>query len=138
MLFGVQVLESALQAFANFAAPFRRIGPRGGRCSVRIQQGQGLFRVLARQVSLAERQIRIGKVDLCVSGVRIGEHEKLKNLGRSFRLTRAQMIRTDDVHRNFREQLRRWIFLPGFLQLPGDLGDSSGHFDLPKDGHDRD
>ena len=105
---------------------------------MRINHGQRLFRVLARQILLSILQIRIGKVIVCLGRVRIPEEVELENLNRCvylhlglaqpaslpLRLAFAHMVFAFDVDVNFRGQLRLRILSPGFHQLLLDVRDS--------------
>ena len=114
---------------------------------MRINHGQRLFRVLARQILLSIFQIGIGQVIVRVRRVRIREEVELENLNRCsylhpglahlasllLRLAFAHMVFAYDVDVNFRPQLHLGISLQGFHQLLLDARDSFGRPELIED-----
>ena len=93
---------------------------------MRLQQGQGFLSILPGEILLSIGEISVGKVVVRVGRVGVRQKIELENLNRILDVSCALIVFADDVHGNFRPQLRLRIFLSSFYQLSLHLGNTAG------------
>jgi len=94
---------------------------------MRIEQRQCLLGILPGKLFLSIGQVSICEIVMGVGRIGISQQVELEDLDRIFYVARALIILSDDVHGNFRPQLRPRIFASGFEQLLPHLCRSAGY-----------